>query len=456
MIAVGVAEVALRLVGYQIPLFYTLDEHRGWALRPGAEGWWRDEGRAYVRINEDGLRDRDYARVKPPGTFRVAVLGDSFAAAFQVPAELAFWSVAERELASCAALDAEVVEVVNFGVANYGTVHEVLTWRHHARFYSPDLVLLAMFTGNDVYNNGPAFNRNDPGPRFELRGDALVLDDSFRDTARYRLRGSLLGKAYEGLSSHSRVAQLVNRARGAIRRLRHRRRVEGHGPEGAEAGVSFAIYREPDDPRWREAWKVTERLVVRLHEEVEAAGSSLLVVTLSNPEQVWPGPEERARRAAARGVDDLFYPDRRIRALGRRHGIPVLGLARPLQEYADETGTFLHGFDGPGYGHWNPEGHRLAGETIAEFVCERSKSTEAPSEATPDLLRFEGDPDGLVRRSVSGGHLHGRRSDPERVREKLHDGGVRPSAFRGRRHGEPEGAGAHALQRVLPSARLHP
>src|SRR4051812_43064485 len=62
----------------------------GSALRPGAAGWHTSEGRAWVRINSQGFRDREHNVQKPPGTIRVAVLGDSFRAAEQVELEQTF------------------------------------------------------------------------------------------------------------------------------------------------------------------------------------------------------------------------------------------------------------------------------------------------------------------------------------------------------------------------------
>src|SRR5438132_698159 len=76
-------ELILRVAGYSVPNFYLSDWNRGVVLRPGAEGWWTREGRAYVRINSDGQRDREHAKSKPPNTLRIAVLGDSMAEALQ-------------------------------------------------------------------------------------------------------------------------------------------------------------------------------------------------------------------------------------------------------------------------------------------------------------------------------------------------------------------------------------
>ncbi len=44
---------------------YQQEASRGYALRPGAEGWNVTEGETYVRINSDGMRDRERPRERP-------------------------------------------------------------------------------------------------------------------------------------------------------------------------------------------------------------------------------------------------------------------------------------------------------------------------------------------------------------------------------------------------------
>src|SRR3979490_2421452 len=73
-----VAEIALRVAGYSYPEFYQADNLRGYALPPNMQGWYRKEGEAFVKINSDGLRDVEHSKTKPPGTIRIAVIGDSY------------------------------------------------------------------------------------------------------------------------------------------------------------------------------------------------------------------------------------------------------------------------------------------------------------------------------------------------------------------------------------------
>lgn len=72
---------------------YRLDDPAGaWSLNPGASFEWQGEGeRSFIQANKDGLRDREHTKEKPPKTFRIALVGDSFAEALQVPMEKTFW-----------------------------------------------------------------------------------------------------------------------------------------------------------------------------------------------------------------------------------------------------------------------------------------------------------------------------------------------------------------------------
>ena len=84
-VAFALAEIGLRAIGYSNPMLWTYDDTVGSRLYAGSEGWFRNEGEAYIKINSAGLRDREHAIAKPPNTVRIAVLGDSMTEALQVP-----------------------------------------------------------------------------------------------------------------------------------------------------------------------------------------------------------------------------------------------------------------------------------------------------------------------------------------------------------------------------------
>src|SRR5258708_36016719 len=145
-----IAELGLRLIGYYDPRFYVPDDEVGWALNPNTAGWYTDEGRSYFTVNSQGRHDSDVAVTKPPHTIRIAVLGDSFTEAKQVPIEQNFCSVIGHELPKCPAIHGKRVEVMNFGVQGYGPAQELILLRDRVWQYSPDIVVLAFYTSNDV------------------------------------------------------------------------------------------------------------------------------------------------------------------------------------------------------------------------------------------------------------------------------------------------------------------
>lgn len=388
------AEIALRVAGYSYPEFYQRDAVRGASLLPAAEGWYRKEGESYVRINSDGLRDHEHAIVKPDGIFRIAVIGDSYCEAFPVSLDEAFWSIMGKKLEECDAFPGKRIEIINFGVSGYGTASELLTLREKVWKYSPDLVLLAVTTNNDVTDNSRALKRTDDYPYFVYQGAQLALDDSFQNSRSFLFGRSRIGRFGVWLRTHSRLVQAIIQGSQGFKILRASWQAKrsqdaqpaprtgseepGKPPEksdlfarSTELGADNLIYLEPNNPVWNDAWRVTEGLIVLMRDEVNRAGAQFLVVTLSNGPQVLPDARQREEFKRRLGIVDLFYPDNRIKALGSREGIPVLTLAPELQKFAEQNNVFLHGFGkNIGNGHWNVTGNRVAGELIAKKICE--------------------------------------------------------------------------------------
>ena len=378
VVGLFIAELGLRLIGISYPVFYRADDLTGIALIAGAEGWYRKEGVAYVRINNAGFRDQDHTKEKPANTLRIAVLGDSFAEGFQVPLESTFWAVTGQELQGCSRLGEQRIEVLNFGVSSYGTAQELLTLRHRAWDYNPDIVMLAITTANDISDNSRKLKKlkqlkqSEIIPYFLYQGDELILDNSFLDSDSYASRRSR--RKFNEFTNYSRLIQLykyVKNLRANNWRVRRPKFVTADQEDLFEPGLLDDIYREPSAPEWKEAWRVTEGLIALMRDEVVEKEVDFIVVTLSNGMQVYPDSAVRERFKESLGVIDLFYPDMRIKALGEREGFPVINLAPLIWAYTKENHTFVHGFENTrlGIGHWNDMGHRLAGQIIAEEIC---------------------------------------------------------------------------------------
>ena len=362
-LALVIAAVGIRIANHWFPYFYCYDEYRGWALRPGARGWYRREGKAYVRINRDGFRGPDYSKDKPPGVVRIAVVGDSYAEAIQVAEDKTFVAVAGRMLADCPALKGKRVEAMNFGVDGYGTAQELLTLRRRVWAYSPDIVALAIFVGNDIRNNSVALESNRCRPFYLSDKGQLRLAGPMVESRSFKL-WCMARFDYRDL----RILDLLRNGWEIITS-----RLAAPIPERpAERAINYNVYKPPQDRAWKNAWQVTEQLIEAVHQDVQKHGAMFLAVTEDTGIQVWPEAGVRERFEKQLGVTDFFYPDRRIVALGRRNGFDVLTLAGPLQNYALKHHRFLHGFENTpmGFGHWNETGHEAAGRLLAQRLCE--------------------------------------------------------------------------------------
>ncbi|HVS17747.1 MAG TPA: SGNH/GDSL hydrolase family protein, partial [Planctomycetota bacterium] len=121
------------------------------AYQPGGElvyryptnprGYFDADGAVRGTINALGYRGALRPREKSPGTFRIALLGDSFTLGIGVRDEDTLAARLEAEL--------EGVEVLDFGVSASDTVDEVRYLEGYVAGFDPDLVAIVFFP-NDV------------------------------------------------------------------------------------------------------------------------------------------------------------------------------------------------------------------------------------------------------------------------------------------------------------------
>jgi hypothetical protein len=376
-IATVIGEVALRATGFSSPIWWQPDEQLGWKLRPGAKGWFTGEGRGYVQVSPAGYRDRTHDVAKPKHTYRVAVLGDSFAEAMQVDFKATFWWQLQEKLAACAPQGREV-EVMNFGVSGYGTAQEALALEGAAIKYQPDLVLLAFTNGNDLADNSPKLAIKKDQPFYRLDGAKnLRLDASFAQTESYQSHVSPLLDYYRGASDKLRVVQALHQAKKTISAIKAGAAHAGEGMKaqknipGTEPGTDLSAFAPPRDAAWEEAWAVTERIIAGMNAFAARNQARFAMTMVTHGVQLHPDPSVRRNVQNALGVEDLFYVERRMQALGSKEGFPVIALAPEMQRRADAERAYFHGFRnvGMGIGHWNEDGHRVAAEILAKRLC---------------------------------------------------------------------------------------
>lgn len=377
LLALVFLEAGLRIAGIVYAgSFYEDDLVRGWGLRPGAHGWSVGEGKVYVQINSDGMRDREHSIQRDPGTLRIAVLGDSYVEGMNVALDKTFPAVVERELSHCPSLEGRKVEVLNFGVSGYGTAQELLTLHEKVWKYRPDLILLAFYSGNDLFNNYRALNpvEADQYPYFVYQGNSLVLDNAFRNSWKMSKMYRWFFNFRGNLQNRSRVVQVFTKVIQDLKKKLATKKIDRSTAELGISDLEDIIYYPSADARMKEAWHVSEGILLLMRDEVRSHRSELWVVTLANRPQLSPNLAAKQYFMKRLGIDTLFYPDHRLRTFGEQNGIRTFNLAPLMSAYAETHQIYLNGGDRIplGAGHWNEKGHELAGQLIASELCTES------------------------------------------------------------------------------------
>ena len=327
-------------------------------------------GKGYrFRTNGYGLRrDDDVAIPKPPGVFRVLVLGDSQTEGF-VNNDEHFSHRAEAILRGRPGGDR--VEVLNAGVLGYSPLQSYLWYRERGVQLEPDLVVLSLYFGNDLQEL--MFSGIPPG----------IID---ADAGRLRP----WSEPGEWLFVHSRLYQLARRAVLAGPLSDPLTRVGILGPVPAPPrdqllrvvrechGCWLQDLKEAYYGRLRPAGAERElarieTLLELMDRQVSARGGRLAVLLIPNKAQVEPNDERGAINRTVRLLqlvdDDLTYNDRvreRVLASAERVGVPAIDPGAALVSAAP-GGRLYYRRDW----HLNPAGNRVLGQALASALVDR-------------------------------------------------------------------------------------
>ena len=163
------------------PPIYQTDPILGFRLKSNYRGIHQALGShqpiTIITTNQGFCDNQAYSLVKPPKTFRILVLGNSFVQGAEIPLSQTLVKQLQHQLNSqSAGLN---FEVINAGWCGSSTLQHYLWLKTEGFALNPDLVILSFYAGNDI-NEASLFNIN-----FDDQGLAqrLTLKDTYVDTA---------------------------------------------------------------------------------------------------------------------------------------------------------------------------------------------------------------------------------------------------------------------------------
>ncbi len=151
----------------------TSDRRLGWKYVHTPETikrYYTSEGWADIYINTDGFRSAEF--ISDEDSYRVMILGDSMTFGNEVSQEKIFTSLLERKIEET--YPDRKINVMNYGVAGFGTGQELICLKEYGDRYPPDVVVLMLFV-NDFDDNTLTVYTNRYVPHFKLEDDKLVL-----------------------------------------------------------------------------------------------------------------------------------------------------------------------------------------------------------------------------------------------------------------------------------------
>jgi len=286
--------VILMRPSYEV-LFLQPDRSLGWKHVPNhkftwaGHYWYAADFSVPIEINSIGFRDTERSAMKPIGVRRVALLGDSFIEAIQVPIDMTAARLTQDNLnenQGRGPFNGVNWEVLNFGTSNYGVGQYLLAWEEYASRFSPNYV--AVFVAQfhfertlSKYESG-AFKetRNEKlwvRPTFRLDNNELVREPARDFDAFLSAQKELIERAFSGERSRIRREIVVaSLAKEFIRRIQvwsaANSRDETVHPSGVpQVSVKSSYVLE----------EINQRLLLKLHEGVKENGGRLVILDAS-------------------------------------------------------------------------------------------------------------------------------------------------------------------------------
>lgn len=313
-------------------------------------------------LNSRGFRTDEYTEAKPPGVFRVIVLGDSFTFdSYGVPIEQMWHQVLEHVLAE---RTGHPVEVLSLSAPAVGPRFELRLWELEGRRLDPDLVILAFFIGNDF--------TDEAGTPLEHTLDGALA----RHSLCFRLVRNLVRlRPWRDSPRRESPAQVSEPgSRGGFELPSYASSYDPEVPTFDEKTFErierdrLLVYAGPDEDRFDRLFGDTTAVIVRLSRDVEATGASFVVMLIPDQAQTEPSLADRLSAALPLPASslDIERPQKRLGAYFTAQRIPHLDLLEQFRDAGGERRLYKLRDT-----HWSAAGNRFAGTALGEYLLER-------------------------------------------------------------------------------------
>ncbi len=318
------------------------DKYLGWKLAPD----WNGRHKHYdfdvsYSTNSHGFRNVFNTKNEKTG-LRYAFVGDSFTFSFGVNNNETFIQLLNAQ-------EKQENVYLNFGVPGYSTDQEYLLIKRRVLHFSPDVILLVVYLGNDLFDNELPFplQASRAKPYYELMSNKLVLRNTPvplepKPVEQYKtdLRRVVLG---EDSQTDGLIVRIVNR----IELLRLLKRNLLKDPD----------YSNQFEGRFEYAVNLSTAIVEEIRDACIQKEVKMKLVLMPGRSYV-----EQPYSTSAQFQD---YLRKRIMENSENMKVDIIDLAANLRErYNRNPGKWYY----PNEGHLTAEGHRIVFDILSPVL----------------------------------------------------------------------------------------
>jgi hypothetical protein len=351
----AVVEIALQVFYYvtagdflfrrvALPL-YQSEQFAGFKNRPNLSfDHHTNEFRARYYTNSAGFRvprpGIEYSVAKPPDTYRIMLLGPSFAYGWGVEYEKSFAALLPRFLAERGFAKGRKIELIDAGVPAMYAAPQRIWYEHVGKKYQPDLVMQFVY-GSMAVSSSTA-------PKFVVDGSGHLTEKALSAAQRWRERVKQLATVFYGWMVWTELDTKLNAGTHA----------NSNSVIGAGRELHQTSRFDPGGPEERDARKFYELLT----KTVRASGAQLEIVYFPLSYGVHPQDESRWRHLGLKDVQAHKAYDAAFMGYLNKRDIPGIDISDALRHAAARDGRRLYYWLDI---HWTPEGNAAAASAVA-------------------------------------------------------------------------------------------
>ena len=351
-------EIALQLFYYatagdflfrrDAPALYQSEPYAGYGNRRGLSYVHHtNEFEAHYYINRQGFRvpkpGIEYAVPKPAGTYRILLLGPSFAYGWGVDYDKSFAALLPQTLERNGFAAGRRIELIDTGVPSLQPAPQLNWYEHEGRKYQPDLVIQFVYGSVAEPSDGPS--------NYAADAEGHLIDRNMSTGRRWRERAKQFATVFYGWMLWTEVDLLLSPGQ-------HDRAVQG-------AGRRFIQETQFDaaKPRVRTATAFYRRLA----DVVRASGARLQIVYIPLSYVIYPADESRWRHLGVQNVAAQEAFDTAFVKYLNAQNIPTLDISKDLRDAAAHEKRLYYWLDI----HWTPEGNAVAARAVGRSLVGR-------------------------------------------------------------------------------------